>query len=173
VLYLVDPVDELLAQALPEYAGKCVRSLGKGALDWERASDDAAADPAQADEFAELTKHLEELLSTHVKRVRLSMRLTASPACLVGEEYDYTPRMERLLLKGKGGGPRQRRILELNPKHPVITKLRERQRTAADDARWPDDAELLLTHALLAEGSEPANPVRFTRALVDLMERSF
>ena len=173
VLYLVDPVDDLLVQSLPEHAGKRVRSLGKGTLDWERTTEDATADSAQADEFAPLTKQLEELLSAHVKRVRLSTRLTASPACLVGDEYDYTPRMERLLLKGKGGGARQRRILELNPRHPVIVKLNDRRKAAADDARWPDYAELLLTYALLAEGSEPANPVRFTRALVDLMQQSW
>ena len=102
----------------------------------------------------------------------MSTRLTVSPACLVGEEYDYTPRMERLLLKGKGGGSRQRRILELNPDHPVIVKLKQRLEGSADDARWPDYAELLLTHALLAEGSEPADPVRFIRALADLMQQS-
>ena len=173
VLYLIDPVDDLLVQSLTEHAGKRVRSLGKGTLDWARSSEDAAADSAHAEAFASLTRRLEELLTTHVKRVRLSMRLTASPACLVGEEYDYTPRMERLLMKGKGGGPRQRRILELNPTHPVVTKLKERQATAADDPRWVDYAELLLSYALLTEGSEPADPVRFTRALVELMQQSF
>jgi molecular chaperone HtpG len=150
-----------------------VRSLGKGTLDLERSKNGPAGDSPEGDAFAALTAHLEQLLSAHVKRVRLSARLTASPACLVGEEYDYTPRMERLLLKGKGGGARQRRILELNPTHPVIAKLNQRQQSAADDERWADYAELLLTYALLAEGSEPANPVRFTRALVDLMEQSF
>jgi len=173
VLYLLDPVDDLLLQALPEHAGKRVRSLGQGALDWERPSGDKEADAAQADTLSALTKRLEELLAAHVKRVQLSKRLTTSPACLIGEEYDYTPRMERLLMKGKGGGPRQRRILEVNPTHPLIVKLNDRLRASGgDDPRWPDYAELLMSSALLAEGSQPADPVRFTRAITDLMQES-
>lgn len=159
VLCLVDPVDELLVQSLPEFEGKRLRSLAKGAL---------ADDVPQDETLSALSAHLEQLLSANVKRVRPSTRLTSSPACLVSDEHEATPRMERLLMK-----PRQRRILELNPSHAVIIKLQERQQSAPDDPRWPDYAELLLSYALLAEGSQPANPVRFSRVLVDLMRKSF
>jgi molecular chaperone HtpG len=169
VLYLLEPVDDLLTQSLPEYAGKRLRSLAHGAPDW--ASGEPPA-PELDQQFAPLARRLEELLEAHVKGVRLSTRLRSSPACLVGEEHDYTPRMERLLLKGAGGGPRARRTLELNPAHALVQRLKGRLDAAADDPSWPDYAELLLAYALVAQGSEPADPVRFTRALADLMERA-
>lgn len=170
VLYLTDPVDDLLVQALPEHAGKRLKALDKGTLDIDG---DAAKDSgADAPASNGLTSCLQEILSAHVKAVRLSTRLTTSVACLTGEEYDYTPRMERLLLKGKGGGPRQRRTLELNGRHPLIVRLTERLASGGDaDTSWEDSAELLLGYALLAEGSEPLNAVRFGHALANLMAR--
>jgi len=170
VLYLTDSVDELLMQVLTEHNGRRLKSLGKGSPDWD-AGDSAAGEGLTAD-YAALIKRCEESMAEHVKRVRLSTRLTTSPACLTGDEYDYSPRMERLLLKGKGGGPRQRRILELNPKHEVIRGLRDRLEQNPENPEFDDHAELLLGYALVAEGSEPANPVRFTKALADLLRRT-
>ncbi|MGH9346490.1 MAG: molecular chaperone HtpG [Vicinamibacterales bacterium] len=171
VLYLTEPVDDLLVQALPEFGGKRLKSLGQGALDLGAPADEG--EPAAADVSA-LAARLQELLTAHVKSVRASTRLTTSPACLTGEEYEYSPRMERLLLKGKGGGPRQRRILELNPRHPLIQRLCERLAAEQDPEGlpWDDCAQLLLGYALLAEGSEPFNAVRFGQALSELMRRS-
>jgi molecular chaperone HtpG len=172
VLYLTDPVDDILVQALPEHAGKRVKGLDKGTLQMNApAAADDDGPPPEAGDFATLTDRLGTLLSAHVKSVRLSARLTTSPVCLAGEEYDYSPRMERLLLKGKGGGPRQRRILELNGRHPLIVRLNEQSRAVGEPAiAWADCAELLLGYALLAEGSEPVNAVRFGHALASLMQ---
>ncbi len=166
VLYLVDPVDDLVMQALPEYAGKRFKALDKGALDLPADKADTASADADDAGFNALAARWQEQLSAYVKSVRLSTRLTTSPACLIGEEYDYSPRMERLLLKGKGGGPRQRRTLEVNPRHPLIAQLNTRA-----DAEWEDYGELLFGYALLAEGSEPLNAVRFGQALERLMRR--
>jgi molecular chaperone HtpG len=170
VLYLTDPVDELLMQVLTEHNGRRLKSLGKGTPDWDE-SDNAVREDLTV-EYAALIKRCEESMANHVKRVRLSIRLTTSPACLTGDEYDYSPQMERLLMKGKGGGSRQRRILELNPKHEIIRRLRDRLEQNPEDPEFNDLAELLLGYALVAEGSEPSNPGRFTKALADLLQRT-
>jgi molecular chaperone HtpG len=175
VLYLVDPVDELLVQALPAFAEKKLKSAGKGTLDLNDEEKDEQAESElkkQEEQSAELLKALESKLSEHVKQVRLTNRLTSSPVCLVGAEHDYSPQLERLLQKGKGGGPRQRRIMELNPQHPLFTKLRERFESHADDPVIGNYAELLLGYALLAEGSELHDPVRFNRMVAELMTQS-
>jgi molecular chaperone HtpG len=82
---------------------------------------------------------------------------------------DYSPQMERLLQKGKGGGPRQRRVLELNPNHEIFVKLQERFQQNKDDQAIGKYAELLLGYALLAEGSEIAEPAKFNQMVVELM----
>src|SRR5690606_5024188 len=109
---------------------------------------------ARQKELEPLLARVQTLLDDHVKQVRLSTRLTSSPACLVGAEHDYSPQLERLLMKGKGGGAKQRRILELNPDHPIVAGLERRFLAAADDAAVARTAELLFGYACLAEGSE-------------------
>jgi molecular chaperone HtpG len=121
------------------------------------------------EESAELFASLQKSLDDHVKHVRPSNRLVASPACLVGTEMDYSPQMERLLQKGKGGGPRQRRILELNPNHELFVRLQERFRQDKEDKAIGESAELLLGYALLAEGSEILEPTKFNRLVIELM----
>ena len=204
VLYLVDPVDELLTQYLTEYDGKRLKSVGKGTVDLgdEKEVEERKKELEQKEEeFKSLTERLQKELDEHVKHVRLSTRLTASPACLVGAEHDYSPQLEKLLQKGKGGGPKQRRILELNPEHPVVRKIREQlgesvseaksgdgdetaaaakkgkakpkaKKKAAGELPVGDYAQLLFGYALLAEGSELPDPARFNRAVADLMARS-
>lgn len=129
VLYLTDPVDELLVQYLTEYEGKRLQSVGKGEIDLDDEKDEEEKDKELEEKeksFEPLMERLQKELDEHVKHVRLSKRLTASPACLVGADHDYSPQLEKLLQKGKGGGPKQRRILELNPEHPVIARMGER-----------------------------------------------
>jgi molecular chaperone HtpG len=173
VLYLTEPVDELLAQSLWDYEGKKLKSAGKGTLklgDSEEEKERIQAElKRKEEEAADLFAAMQEALDAHVKQVRLSNRLVASPACLVGAEMDYSPQMERLLQKGKGGGPRQRRILELNPNHEIFAKLQERFRQNKEDKAVGEHAELLFGYALLAEGSEIPEPAKFNRLVVELM----
>jgi Molecular chaperone, HSP90 family len=173
VLYLTEPVDELLVQSLWDYEGKKLKSAGKGALklggNQEEREKVEAELKEKEDEAADLFAAMQKALDEHVKQVRLSGRLVASPACLVGAEMDYSPQMERLLQKGNGGGPRQRRILELNPSHEIFVKLRERFRQSKEDKAVGKYAELLLGYALLAEGSEIPEPAKFNRLVVELM----
>jgi molecular chaperone HtpG len=173
VLYLTEPVDELLVQSLWDYEGKKLKSAGKGTLNLGDNQEDKEKAQAELkkkeEEAADLFAAMQKALDEYAKQVRLSNRLVASPACLVGTEMDYSPQMERFLQKGKGSGPRQRRILELNPDHEIFVKLQERFRQNKEDKAIGEYAELLLGYALLAEGSEIPEPAKFNRLVVELM----
>ncbi len=172
VLYLVEPVDELLVQSLVDYEGKKLKSIGKGTIKLGSAEEQEKRQTElkqKEEEVAPLLESLQKALDEHVKQVRLSSRLVSSPACLVGTEMDYSPQLERLLMKGKGGGPKQRRILELNPDHEIFIKLHERFNKNSEDSALQAHAELLLGYALLAEGSELPDATRFNQLVVGLM----
>ncbi|HEX8138452.1 MAG TPA: molecular chaperone HtpG [Pyrinomonadaceae bacterium] len=175
VLYLVDPVDELVVQFLPEFEGKKLKSVGKGTIKLgskeEREQTEKELQQRQ-EESSELLKFLQRTLDEQIKEVRLTNRLTTSPACLVGTELDYSPQMERLLQMGPGGRPKQRRIMELNPQHEIFLKMKERFQKNADDPGLVDSARLLLGYALLAEGSELPDPVEFNRLIAGLIAQS-
>lgn len=177
VLFLTDPVDELLVQTLHEVAGKRLQSVVKGEVDLgpaDEREEREGARKAKEDELRPMLDALQAVLDERVKQVRLSARLTTSPACLVGAEHDYSPQLERLLQKGKGGGPAQRRILELNSDHPIVAGLERRFEAAGDEQsarRMAIEpfAELLFGYACLAEGSEVPDPVGFNARLAELM----
>jgi molecular chaperone HtpG len=169
VLYLVEPVDELLVQSVMDFDGKRLKSAGKGTikLGSEEEKEKTEAELKEKEEQASgLLEALQKILDAHVKEVRLSTRLVSSPACLVGNEMDYSPQLERFLQKGKGGGPKQRRILELNPNHVIFQRLQEHFQKNSQDIKVEEAAELLLGYALLAEGSELADPARFNQLLI-------
>src|ERR1041385_574497 len=164
VLYLVDPVDEMLVQWLPEFEGKKLKSIGKGQADLGEEKDLKEKEK----EFSKLISALLTKLDDRVKEVRLSSRLTSSPACLVVSESDASPHLERMLNQAKLETAKQKRILELNPNHELITKMRDR----ADDAMLTDFAELLYEYALLAEGSELEDPLKFNQAVMRVLART-
>ncbi len=175
VLYLVDTVDELLTQSLHEYGGKRLKSVGKGTVSLGSEEEKKQTEEelkAQEEQMKPLLEHLQKKLDANVKQVRLTNRLTSSPVCLVGAEHDYSPQLEKLLQKGKGGGPKQRRIMELNPKHEILSRMTERFEKNQDDPLLEDYAHLLFGYGLIAEGGELPDPVRFNRAVADLMTRS-
>ena len=175
VLFLTDPVDEFLVTRLMDFEGKTLRSAGKGDLDL---GSDGAAEEAKnerkdqeqryGDLFGLLGKHLEE----HVKQVRLSKRLTTSPACLTVDEHDMSPQMERMLRMAGPDTPKQKRILEVNGTHDVVKGLQERFETDKTDPALREYAELLYGYAMLAEGAEIADPGPFTKALEGIMMRA-
>ncbi|HEX3529914.1 MAG TPA: molecular chaperone HtpG [Thermoanaerobaculia bacterium] len=174
VLYLVDTVDELLTQSLHEYDGKKLKSVGKGTVNLGNEDEKKQAEEAlkeREEQLKPLLELLQKKLDANVKQVRLTNRLTNSAVCLVGAEHDYSPQLEKLLQKGKGGGPKQRRIMELNPNHEIVAKLKARFDENASDPVLDDYAELLFGQGLLVEGSELPDPVRFNRALADLMTK--
>ncbi|RMH20840.1 MAG: molecular chaperone HtpG [Acidobacteria bacterium] len=172
VLFLLDPVDELVVQAVPEFDGKKLKSAGKGTVELGTEEERKKAEEALAgkkEEFAGLMELLKKTLDEWVKEVRLSQRLTTSPACLVGDDFDLSPQLERLIRQTEGHVPRQKRILELNPEHEILKKMRARFAGDENDPKLADYAHLLLGYALLAEGSELPDPARFNRLVAELM----
>ncbi len=175
VLYLTDPVDELLTQSVYEFEGKKLKSIGKGKVQLGTEEEKKQREEELKKKEEEYSKFLEasqKKLDQFVKRIRLSARLVGSPACLVTEEHEESPHLERLLQRGKGGGPKQRRIMELNPDHPLVTRLYERFQSNAEDAAVGDSMEILFELALLAEGSEVADPVRLNQLTLELLQKS-
>jgi molecular chaperone HtpG len=172
VLYMTDPVDELVVQSLNDYEGKRLKSVIKGQVKLgsaEESEREREELKRREEEAAELLRFIQQRLDEHVKDVRLTNRLTNSPACLVGTEQDYSPQLERLLQAGAGGRPRQRRILELNPGHEIFARMFERFRENPEDPSVAASAELLFGSALLAEGSELPDPVGFNRRVAEVL----
>jgi molecular chaperone HtpG len=169
VLYLLDPVDEFMIQSVTEYGGKKLKSAANASLDLEGKDEREAKEKdrkeAEAD-LAELFKAIQQRLDKHVSEVRLSSRLTSSPACLVADG-GVSPRLDRIL--GGKNKAVQRRILELNPSHAVVKQMKERFDKNQADPRIGDFAELLLGQALLAEGGDLPDPTHFGQLLIDLM----
>jgi molecular chaperone HtpG len=174
VLYMVDTVDELLVQSLHEYGGKRLKSVGKGTVNFGNEDEKKQTEEAlkqKEEELKPLLDLLQKKLDEHVKVVRLTSRLTTSPVCLVGADHDYSPQLEKLLQKGKGGGPKQRRIMELNPSHELLGRLQQRYQQDDKDPVLADYAELLFGYGVLAEGSEIPDAVKFNKAVAALMVR--
>ncbi len=174
VLYLIDPVDELVTQSLMEFAGKKLQSVGKGAVQLGSDEEKEQAEQAikeQTETYGSLMELIQTKLDEHVKEVRLSTRLTASPVCLVSGDFDYSPQLERLLRQGNLDAPKQKRIMELNPTHPILSKMQDQFDKDKEADVLGDYAELLLGYGLIAEGSELHDPVKFTHIVATLMEQ--
>ncbi|MGH9633333.1 MAG: molecular chaperone HtpG [Candidatus Angelobacter sp.] len=175
VLYLSDPVDELMVQSLHEFQEHKLKSVTKGRVELgtdEEKKQTEEQMKQKEEEYKSFLEACQKKLDEYVKQIRVSSRLVDSPACLVTEEHEYSPHLERLLQKGKGGGPKQRRIMELNPDHPIVQKLHDRFKANSDDATLGDAIELLFELALVAEGSEIADPVRLNRLTLDLLQKA-
>ena len=175
VLFLSDPIDELMVQALSEYEDKKLKSIGKGtvALGSDEEQNQARKDlNAKQVEYLDLMSLLKTKLEDHVKEVRLTNRLTDSPACLVVSDEDVSPQLERMLKAQQVGTEKQKRIMELNPAHDIIQKLQARVRANKEDPAIDEYAELLFGCALIAEGSALAEPTKFNHALAELMADS-
>lgn len=176
VLLLTDPVDEVWVGTVTEFDGKPLQSIAKGEVDLSAEGDESQAErEEQQKEFAELLTWLKDTLADHVKEVRLSTRLTDSPACLITDAFGITPALARIYRASGQDIPVGKRILELNPNHPLVTGLREAQQKADDDtalAQVAQTAELLYGTALLAEGGALDDPARFAELLADRLART-
>jgi molecular chaperone HtpG len=176
VLLLTDPVDEVWVGMVNEFDGKPLQSVAKGEVDLDSDEDQSEAEREEREkEFADLLTWLKETLSDHVKEVRLSTRLTESPACLITDAFGMTPALARIYQASGQVVPVGKRILELNPNHPLVTGLRQAQKNGGDDAqmlRVAETAELLYGTALLAEGGALEDPARFAGLLADRLART-
>ncbi|GAC1456671.1 MAG: molecular chaperone HtpG [Ktedonobacteraceae bacterium] len=167
VLLLSDPVDYVLGTELFEYDGKPLQSVSKGEIDLSKMEDQQEKEEQEkaASESHDLTEHLKKVLSEKVKDVRVTSRLTTSPACLVVGEYDIDPNLQRILKAVGQSMPNTKPILEINPAHALVRKLKEVQ----DEQRFTDWAFVLFDQSVLSAGEQLEDPVRFVNRLNDLL----
>ncbi|MBO7940250.1 molecular chaperone HtpG [Streptomyces sp. S9] len=174
VLLLTDPVDEVWVDVVGAFDGKRLRSVAKGEVDLGT-EDDTQADEErekQGEEYADLLGWMKEQLGADVKEVRLSSRLTVSPACIVSDANDLTPALENMYRAMGQDVPAAQRILELNPGHLLVKGLNQAYREREDRTGLAETAELLHGLAVLAEGGRPKEPGRFVKLVADHLERS-
>ncbi|WP_369179464.1 molecular chaperone HtpG [Streptomyces mutabilis] len=175
VLLLTDAVDEVWVDAVGEYEGKPLRSVAKGEidLDGDREEKTDAEKEQQDEEYAGLLGWMTEHLSEDVKEVRLSSRLTVSPACVVSDANELTPALENMYRAMGQEVPHAKRILELNPEHQLVKSLnRAYAEQQQDRSELTETADLLHALAVLAEGGRPKEPARFVKLVADRLERT-
>ena len=167
VLLLADRVDEWVVGHLTEFEGKPLVSVARGGLDPAEIGGDAAQknDDAAgaAEELKPIVSRLKASLGERVKDVRVTRRLTESPACLVADEHDPSANLARILKAAGQPGPQWQPILEINPSHPLVARL------AADDENFDAWASVLFDQALLAEGGRLDDPAAFVKRINRLM----
>ena len=174
VLLLIDPVDEVWVDSVGEYDGKKLRSVAKGEIDLGAGEDEStdADKEKRSEEYAGLLRWMTEHLGEDVKEVRLSSRLTVSPACVVSDADDLTPALENMYRAMGQEVPKAKRILELNPEHQLVKALNEAHTQREDRTTLTETAELLYALAVLAEGGQPKEPGRFVKLVADRLERT-
>jgi molecular chaperone HtpG len=166
VLLLSDRVDEWLVTHLTEFDGKPLKSVAKGALDLGELESEEEKQAAQAaeDESKEVIERLKKALGEKVEDVRVSHRLTDSPACIVLNEHDMALYMQQLLRQAGQALPSTKPVLEINPSHGLIHKLKD-----VNDEQMDEWADILFNQALLAEGAQLEDPAGFVRRLNSLI----
>ncbi|SNR76223.1 molecular chaperone HtpG [Methylobacillus rhizosphaerae] len=167
VLLLSDRVDEWLLGSLTEFEGKKLQSVAKGDLDLGKLEDEAEKEQQKKteDEYKPLVERVQTVLGESVKEVRVTHRLTDSPACLVAGKHDLSGNLERLLKAAGQKTPDSKPILEINPEHGIVQRLK----AVEDDAKFTDWAHLLFDQALLAEGGQLEDPAAFVRRVNSML----
>lgn len=167
VVLLSDPVDEWLVSHLMEVEGKKLHSVARGDLDLGDMDDEetkAAQEKAEKD-FESTLKQVKEVLADKVKDVRLTHRLTDSPACVVADENDMNANMQRIMAAMGQAMPEVKPVFELNPEHALVKRLHDE----ADEARFADLALVLFDQSVLAEGGQLADPASFVKRMNKLL----
>lgn len=168
VLLLTDPVDEVWVETVRAYAGTEFRSIARGAMGLPSEEEPT---PEQIGAYAAVLTWLNETLDD-VKEARLTTRLTSSPACLVSDADGPTPVLEKMYRAMGRDLPPIKRILELNPQHPLVGAVKTAHDHRPEDPGLAEMAELLYGTALLAEGGELADPARFASLLAERLSRT-
>ena len=173
VLLLVDPVDEWVTDSLREFKGKKLQSITKEDLNLETEEEKKSKEEEikkHQEKFSALMTQMKTSLDKNIKEIKISDRLTTSPVCLVSGAHDPSAHMEKLLsqmAQGPTGMPSSKRILEINPNHSVFEKMLSMNE--ADIAKY---AEILYSQALLNEGSQIPDPVRFSQLVSEVMVKA-
>jgi molecular chaperone HtpG len=172
VLFLIDPVDEWVTQALHEYDGKKLKAVDRGDLELETEEEKKEQESKREEakkQFGSLLDFIKGKLEDRIKEVRFSSRLTDSACCLVADEYGMNANMERIMKAMNQEVPESKRVLELNPDHQIVNIMGKLFEKDKESKRLADYCELLFDQALLTEGSPIKDPLRFTRLVSELM----
>jgi molecular chaperone HtpG len=163
VLLLSEPIDEWVTTHLSEFDGKKLQSVNKGELDLGDIQDEKEKKKSEKKSKAhiDLVKHIKEVLDEKVKEVRVTSRLTTSPACLVSDDNDMGRHLEQILKASGQSIPGAKPILEINPDHPIIQKIIAEK----DDDLFSDWSHILFDQALLSEGGQLSDPGNFVNKL--------
>jgi molecular chaperone HtpG len=167
VLLLTDRVDEWLVNSLTEFDGKQLQSVAKGDLDLGDLEDEAdkKAQEETNKDFEDVVERVKKTLGEQVKDVRITHRLTDSPACLVADDYDMSQNLERMLKAAGQEVAGTKPILELNPDHPMIVKMK----AESDETRFADWTSIVFDQALLAEGGQLEDPATYVKRINELL----
>jgi molecular chaperone HtpG len=166
VLLLSDRVDEWVGSNLTEFEGKPMTSVAKGDLDLGKLADeDKKEQEKEAGENKELVENIGKSLGDRVKQVRVTLRLTSSPACLVADQHGMSGNLERMLKAAGQTVPGSKPVLEINPHHPLVELLKNE----TDKGRFGDWSHILFDQALLAEGGQLDDPASFVKRLNEMM----
>jgi len=165
VLLLTDRVDEWMLSFLNDFEGKSLVSVAKGDLDLGKLEDEAEKKVHEETEasYKELVEKMKTALSEKAKEVRVTFRLTDSPACLVADENELSGNLMRMLKASGQNAPESKPILEINPDHPLVQRLKY------EEAKFDDWANILFDQAMLAEGGSLADPAGFVKRLNDML----
>ncbi|HZX25913.1 MAG TPA: molecular chaperone HtpG, partial [Telluria sp.] len=168
VLLLTDRVDEWMLSFLNEFDGKELVSIAKGGLDLGQLEDEAEKKEHEQTEsdYKELVEKMKTALADKAKEVRVTFRLTDSPACLVADEHDMSSHLVRMLKAAGQSAPESKPILEINPNHPLVTRLKYE---SADSPRFADWSHILFDQAMLAEGGSLADPAAFVKRVNEML----
>ena len=172
VLFMTEPVDEFILPGFGEYSDKTLKSIAQGDIDLGTEEEKKIAEEQKKEasgKYKNLIEKIQDTLKEDVKEVRLSDRLTDSPSCLVTDEGDINPQMEKIFAAMNQPVPEVKRILEINPDHPVLEKMNSIFEANEKDTKIADYSELLHNQALLTEGVAIKDPVKFSKLITDLM----
>ena len=166
VLLLSDPIDEFMMNSLQEFDGKKFHDVSRGDVDFEKTEEEKKAEEASKTEYKDLCTDLQKTLDATIKEVRISSRLKDSPCCLVTDEAAMSRHMERMMSAMGQSVTKSKRILEINPNHPICKMLKEKVAKKESLEDWP---KALYGQAVLAEGSQLENPGEYVQAINKLL----
>ena len=167
VLLMHDRIDEWVVSSLTEFEGKQLQSIAKGGLDLSALGDETVKkeQEQQTEDHKSLVERMQNALSDRASGVRVTYRLTDSPACLVSDEHAMSTHLERMLKAAGQNIPNVKPVLEINPGHPIVKRLNDE----TDENRFSDWSRILFDQATLAEGGQLEDPAAFVKRLNELM----
>ncbi len=167
VLYMTDAIDEWIVTDVYNYDGKQLKSITKGDLDLDEMEkeEDKKEKKEKQTKYKKLTQRIKNILGDNVKEVRTTSRLKESPSCLVADEQDMGPQMEKIMKAMGQNVPASSRTLEINPSHPIVEKVNTMYSNDPKNEEMEDWVRLLYEQALIAEGKVPSDPLAYTKRL--------